>query len=249
MVRSRFHMLESFTSGFLLAGYYRKPEMKLKDDDRTLSPTGRRLTEMYHLMLRHFGPQGWWPAEGPLEMMVGAVLTQNTNWGNVERAVENLRREGLLDVQRLHDIPPEALAACIRPAGYFNVKAGRLKNLVRFVVEHYQGDLNLMLRETPGTLRHGLLAVKGIGPETADSIVLYAGHHPFFVVDAYTHRILARHHMIDEEASYHDIQELMTDALPVDVSLFQEFHALIVRTGKECCRKTPRCDTCPVQGV
>lgn len=213
------------------------------------TPTGRRLMEMYRLMLDRFGPQGWWPAENPFEMMVGAVLTQNTNWGNVERAIENLRREELLAVHRIHDVQPEVLAAAIRPAGYFNVKAGRLKNLIRFIVESYGGDVDLLLQEAPDSLRYGLLGIKGIGPETADSIALYAARHPFFVVDAYTHRILARHQMVEEQSSYQEIQELFTDALPADVPLFQEFHALIVRTAKECCRKTPRCDICPIQGV
>lgn len=213
------------------------------------SPTGRRLVEMYRLMLDRFGPQGWWPAENPFEMMVGAVLTQNTNWANVERAIENLRGEELLDVQRLHDIPPEVLADAIRPAGYFNVKAGRLKNLIRFIVERYGGDVDLLLQEGPDALRNGLLGIKGIGPETADSIALYAARHPFFVVDAYTYRILVRHRMMEEHASYHEIQELFMDALPVDVPLYQEFHALIVRTGKECCRKKPLCDICSLQGV
>ncbi len=213
------------------------------------SSTGRRLMEMYRLMLDRFGPQGWWPAENPFEMMVGAVLTQNTNWSNVARAVENLRREELLDVHRLHDVPPEDLAAAIRPAGYFNIKAGRLKNLIRFIMERYGGEVDLMLQEGPDALRHGLLGIKGIGPETADSIALYAAQHPFFVVDAYTHRILARHRMVEEQASYYEIQELFMDALPVDVPLYQEFHALIVRTGKDCCRKKPRCEICPIQGV
>jgi endonuclease III related protein len=205
--------------------------------------------EMYGFMLDRFGPQGWWPADSPFEMMVGAVLTQNTNWGNVERAIGNLQRERLLEVGRLNALTQDALAAVIRPAGYFNIKAARLKNLVRFIVEQYQGEVEAMLRAAPDTLRAGLLEIKGIGPETADSIALYAAGHPFFVVDAYTHRILARHGMAGEEASYHELQEMIMDSLPVDVPLYREFHALIVKTGKECCRRKPRCDTCPLEGL
>jgi len=220
-----------------------------KDEHRPVSPRGRRLMEMYRLMLDRFGPQGWWPAAGPFEVIVGAVLTQNTNWGNVERAIENLRRKDLLDIHRLHTVPVDVLSGAIRPAGYFNVKAGRLKNLIRFIVEQYRGNLDLMLQEDADTLRNGLLGVKGVGPETADSIALYAAEHPFFIVDAYTYRILSRHHMVEEQVSYDYMQELFMDALPKDVPLYQEFHALIVRTGKECCRKTPRCDVCPICGV
>ena len=143
-------------------------------------------------MLNHFGPQNWWPADTPLEMMIGAILTQNTNWGNVEKAITNLKNEGLLNTGSLHEISHEDLAARIRPAGYFNIKAGRLKNLIKFIVEEYEGDVHHLLEEDIMTLRSGLLGVKGVGPETADSIVLYAGHKPVFVVDTYTYRILNR---------------------------------------------------------
>ena len=204
---------------------------------------------MYDRMHGHFGPQGWWPAETPLEMIVGAVLTQNTNWGNVEKALANLKERDLLTLDRLHRLPPETLADAIRPAGYYNIKAGRLKNLIRYVMEEHEGSLSRMLDEDRRTLREGLLGVKGIGPETADSIVLYGAHQPVFVVDAYTHRILSRHGLAEEQASYDELQALFMDTLPEDVPLYQEFHALIVRTGKEYCRKTPLCDRCPVRDL
>lgn len=218
-------------------------------NEKSGSPTGERLTTMYRLLLEQFGPQGWWPAETPFEMMAGAVLTQNTNWENVKKALGNLEREGLLDPARLHALGVDALARAIRPAGYYNVKARRLKNLVRLIVERYGGEVSAMLGEGPGELRDALLGVNGIGPETADSIVLYAAGHPVFVVDAYTHRILSRHDLVDEEASYDEIQATFSDALPEDVPLFREFHALIVMAGKTYCRKRPLCERCPLQGL
>jgi len=210
------------------------------------SPTGERLLKFYHAMLSRFGPQNWWPAETPMEMIIGAVLTQNTNWANVEKAIENLRKDDLLDAPSLHHMSPEALAERIRPAGYFNVKARRLKNLIAFLMADYQGDVRLLLEEEAGTLRDGLLGVNGVGPETADSIVLYAAHKPLFVVDAYTFRILSRHDLVEDSCTYEELQEIFMDALPEDTQLFQEFHALIVRTGKEFCRKKPLCGSCPL---
>ncbi|MCF8061482.1 MAG: endonuclease III domain-containing protein [Deltaproteobacteria bacterium] len=218
-------------------------------NEKSGSPTGERLMTMYGRLLDHFGPQEWWPAETPFEMMVGSVLTQNTSWSNVEKALSNLEREGLLDVGRLRAVGTEALALAIRPAGYYNVKAKRLKNLVELIVERYGGDVPSMLVEDPEALRSALLGVSGIGPETADSIVLYAAGHPVFVVDAYTHRILSRHDLVDEGASYDEIQATFSDALPEDVPLFREFHALIVMAGKTYCRKRPLCERCPIQGL
>lgn len=211
------------------------------------SPTAQRLREMFDLLLERFGPQKWWPAETPFEVMVGAVLTQNTSWRNVEKAVANLKAGGLLSPHNLRDIPLSALASEIRPAGYFNVKAKRLKNLIGFIVEGYGGDLGLMLDADPVVLREGLLSVKGIGPETADSILLYAASIPVFVIDAYTFRILQRHAMADQTASYEELQSLFTDHLPEDPQLFNEFHALIVRIGKEYCRRKPLCERCPLK--
>jgi endonuclease-3 related protein len=190
-------------------------------DFETHSLTGQALMEMHGLLLDHFGPQNWWPAETELEVMIGAVLTQNTNWKNVEKA--------------------------IRPAGYFNIKAKRLKNLIHFIRDRYRSDLLLFLAEETQTLRKGLLSVKGIGPETADSILLYAARRPIFVIDAYTHRILSRHGMTEEQGTYDELQELFMDHLPQDPTFFNEFHALIVQTGKQYCRKKPLCHRCPLE--
>lgn len=202
--------------------------------------------EMFNLMLKHFGPQHWWPGETEIEMMVGAVLTQNTSWTNVEKAIKNLKDKGILNIQSLHAISLPALADEIRPAGYFNVKAGRLKNLISFIVERFDGDMSRLLMEKTDTLREGLLSVKGVGPETADSILLYAAKRPVFVIDAYTYRILARHGIVEDQITYYELQELFTSNLAEDDGLFNEFHALIVRTGKEFCRGKPLCNHCPL---
>ena len=210
------------------------------------SLSGQRLTEMFSLLLRHFGPQDWWPAETELEVMVGAVLTQNTNWGNVEKAISNLKKQGMLSLQGLFTSSAPELAEAIRPAGYFNIKAKRLKNLIGFIVKRYGSDLEVFLGEETHALREALVSVKGIGPETADSILLYAAHRPVFVIDAYTYRILSRHGMIEQEASYHELQQLFMNNLPEDIDMFNEFHALLVRTGKQYCRKKPHCQLCPL---
>jgi endonuclease-3 related protein len=229
-----------------LTGPVKAIKIKGKGDTHLFDSAGQRLMEMFHHLLNHFGPQKWWPAQTELEMMVGAVLTQNTNWKNVEKAIENLKRGSLLSLRDLRLLSISELAEAIRPAGYFNIKAKRLKNLIDFIVEHYQADLSIFLKEETETLRQGLLSVKGIGPETADSILLYAARRPIFVIDAYTHRILRRHGMTDEQASYHELQALFTDHLPDDPALFNEFHALIVKTGKEYCRRKPLCNLCPL---
>ncbi len=213
-----------------------------------ITPMNKRLMVMHDRLLNHFGPQEWWPAQSKFEVIIGAVLTQNTNWKNVERAIENLRRARLLSLSELHTISQSELAEKIRPAGYFNIKANRLKNLINFIYEVYSGDLDTLLQDETGHLREGLLSVKGIGPETADSILLYAAERPIFVIDAYTHRILARHQMCDETTDYYTLQDLFATHLPEDTSLFNEFHALIVRTGKDFCKKKPFCEKCPLNG-
>jgi endonuclease III related protein len=201
-------------------------------------------------LLAHFGPQHWWPGDSSFEVMVGAVLTQNTNWLNVSRALANLKNENLLSFESLEALPPEILADRIRPCGYYRLKTGRLKNLLALIREEYHGDLRAFFGEEPARLREKLLAVKGIGPETADSIILYAAGQPIFVVDAYTHRILSRHRLIFEEAGYQEIQELFMEALPPDAALFNEYHALLVRLGKEFCKKNePRCSECPIRDL
>ncbi len=212
------------------------------------SSTGNKLMEMYNRMLNHFGPQHWWPGESELEMMAGAVLTQNTSWKNVEKAIGNLKGKGILNVEGIRNMPADMLAEEIRPAGYFNIKAGRLKNLINFIVERYSGDVDLLLEEKTEALREGLLSVKGVGAETADSILLYAARRPVFVIDAYTYRILNRHGLVEDQIDYYGLQSLFKDNLPEDEALFNEFHALIVRTGKDLCRGKPLCDSCPLKG-
>ena len=206
-----------------------------------------KVFEIYEILLGHFGPQGWWPGDTPFEIMVGAVLTQNTNWVNVSRAIDNLKKNDLLSFEKIHDLPVELLAEKIKSAGYFNLKAARLKNLLNFIGDEYNGSLEDMLHEDALNLRAKILTVKGIGPETADSILLYAGNKPVFVIDTYTHRIFARHDIIAEEDGYYEIQEYFTLSLPEDVELFNEYHALIVRLGKEFCKKSkPLCRRCPL---
>ncbi len=204
----------------------------------------RRVFEVLHAA---WGPQGWWPGETPLEVCVGAILTQNTAWTNVEKAVTRLRAAEALDVQVLHEADPAVLAEWIRPAGYFNVKARRLQAFTTLVIESYGGEVERLLGEDPPRLRERLLAVKGIGPETADSILLYAAHHPVFVVDAYTRRVLERHGWMDPAASYDDVARAFTDQLERDAPLFNEYHALIVNLGKDWCRPRPRCNACPLR--
>ena len=205
------------------------------------------LIEMYDLLLKHFGPQNWWPAETDLEVMIGAVLTQNTNWNNVEKAIENLKKRGILTLDKLFSVRLEDLALEIRPAGYYNIKASRLKNLINYLFESFHGDLQNVFDTGTVTLREGLLSVKGIGPETADSILLYAFGRPVFVIDAYTYRILNRHGLFEDQASYEELQEFFQSHLPEEASLYNEFHALIVMAGKNFCRKKPLCDICPLE--
>ena len=207
---------------------------------------GQRLLEMFELLLAHFGPQNWWPAKTELEVMIGAILTQNTNWTNVEKAISNLKNKDLVSLDGLVSLSIEDLAKEIRPAGYYNIKAKRLKNLINFIFDQYDGDLSGFLQENPDRLREGLLSVNGVGPETADSIILYAAKRPLFVIDTYTHRILNRHAMAGEEATYYELQRLFMDHLPEDAPLFNEFHALIVQAGKNYCRKKPLCEDCPL---
>ena len=209
-----------------------------------------KVYEIYEILLDYFGPQEWWPGETPFEVMVGAVLTQNTNWVNVSKAIGNLKREDLLSFNKMHDLPVELLAEKIKPAGYFNLKARRLKNLLNFISEEYFGSIEDMFGEDTLSLREKILTVKGIGPETADSILLYAGNKPVFVVDTYTHRIFSRHNVIAEEEGYYEIQEYFTLSLPEDVGLYNEYHALIVRLGKEFCKKSkPLCSKCPLNDL
>ncbi len=210
--------------------------------------TQQRLETLYQKMFAHFGPQKWWPGESGLEVVVGAILTQNTNWNNVEKAIANLKGVGLLRLPALLELPQALLAEYIRPAGYYNIKAARLHNLLGLVRERYDDSLENLFALPLPELREQLLAVKGIGPETADSIILYAAGKPIFVVDSYTQRILLRHNLIDETCDYHALQDLFMDNLPADVAMYNEYHALLVQTGKRFCKKSnPLCENCPLR--
>ncbi len=214
-----------------------------------LSPAdvGLTLRRLFEVLSAALGPMRWWPAKTPFEVIVGAILTQNTAWVNVERAIGNLRRERLLTPRALERAPMTKLARLVRPSGYFRQKAKKLKAFVRFLRREYAGSLAKMFRRPTGELRERLLAVHGIGPETADSILLYAGNHPVFVVDAYTKRILARHALAGEKMGYEEIRELFESHLRRDTTLYNEFHALLVNVGKNWCRtKAPRCSECPL---
>jgi endonuclease-3 related protein len=196
------------------------------------------------------GPMRWWPARTPFEVIVGAILTQNTSWGNVERAIANLRSAQMLRPSAIAAARISRLATLVRPSGYFRQKAKKLKAFVRFLQGEYGGSLKRMFDTPTGVLREQLLAVHGIGPETADSILLYAGNHPVFVVDAYTHRIFGRHGITNGKPEYESVRALVEAALPRDSQLLNEFHALIVNTGKNWCRKKdPRCADCPLRSL
>jgi len=202
----------------------------------------------YEVMSRALGPMYWWPAQTPFEVIVGAILTQSTAWVNVERAIANLRSARLLTPSAMLAVRSQQLAEMVRPSGYFRQKAKKLKAFVRFLQAEYGGSLKRMFERPTLELREKLLDVHGIGPETADSILLYAGNHPVFVVDAYTHRILERHGIASGKRDYEGVRSFIEDALPRSPELYNEFHALIVNTGKNWCRKkAPRCEECPLR--
>ena len=205
------------------------------------------LLKIYQSLYNYFGPLNWWPGDTPFEIMVGAILTQNTSWSNVEKAINNLKKENLLEPRKLYRTNQEKLAQLIKPSGYYNIKARRLKNFVNIFVNDFEGSAEKMFSGDGRELRKKLLKVNGIGPETADSILLYAGRKPYFVVDAYTKRIFSRHKLISKDASYHQIQEFFSQNLDRDVKLFNEFHAQIVMLGKTICTsKNPNCAKCPI---
>jgi endonuclease-3 related protein len=234
------------------------------------------IVRYYSALYHRWGPQNWWPAQSRLEVVAGAYLTQNTNWSNVEKAIANLRRAQVLNVRGLREVPLPQLERLVRPSGYFRQKAQRLKNFIRYLDKNYQGSLDKMFAQPTEQLRAELLALDGVGPETADSILLYAGNHPVFVVDAYTRRVLERHQIITPKTTYEQIRALMEQAIgraeakslaatnpgrqprhPVSrmsraprgelAQHYNELHALIVRAGNEHCRSTPKCEECPLR--
>jgi endonuclease III related protein len=206
------------------------------------------LREYFEALLDAHGPQSWWPGRTAFEVIVGAILTQNTSWNNVEAAITNLQREKLLTPRGIENVPPGKLRRLIRSSGYFRQKTKTLKAFVAFLRREYQGSLARMFRVPTATLREQLLDVRGIGPETADSILLYAGQHRVFVVDAYARRVLERHGLTNGKPGYEDIRQLFERSLPADATLYNEFHALIVHTGKHFCRaRAPRCEECALK--
>jgi len=204
------------------------------------------LQEIYARLSAFFGPQRWWPAETPFEVILGAILTQNTAWKNVAAAIGNLRRHDLLIFENLCRLDAQQLAVLVRPSGFYNQKAKKIRTFCNHILTKWGGSLEGFLAQDLGPLRSELLSIRGIGPETADSIILYAAFKPSFVVDTYTYRIFSRHGWVEESISYEDLREYFMGGLDSDVSFFQEFHALIVRTGHLYCRKTALCDRCPL---
>jgi endonuclease III related protein len=214
------------------------------------SPVQPHLRPYYDALFAAHGPQHWWPGRTPFEIIVGAVLVQNTSWTNVATAIENLRRAKLLTPRAIENVSTRRLTRLIRSSGYFRQKTKKLKNFVYFLRSAYQGSLAKMFLAPTPTLRDQLLAVHGIGPETADSILLYAAKHPVFVVDAYTRRLLERHGLANPRLDYEQVQKLFEQSLSPDVALYNEFHALIVHTGKHFCRpRNPRCGECPLKSL
>ncbi len=207
------------------------------------------LTGIYTSLYGHFGPQHWWPGNTPFEVAIGAILTQNTNWGNVEKAIANINVKKAMNAKALHKMPHKQLASLIRPAGYFNVKAKRLKAFLNFLCNDYRGSMQRMRKVDTSSMRKSLLSVNGVGPETADSILLYALDKPVFVIDTYTKRVMSRHGLVAENVSYHELQEVFHKNLPLDVQLFNEYHALFVMAGKNYCKPRPKCTGCPLEGV
>ena len=206
-----------------------------------------QLTEIYQLLFDSFGPQHWWPGQTQFEIITGAILTQNTSWANVEKAIANLKSADCLTPEKLYHLDVSELAEFIRPAGYYNIKTKRLKNFINWLFDNYDGQLANLETFDTDQLRAELLAINGIGFETADSILLYALERPVFVVDAYTARIAFRHQLIEPDANYEQLRELFQSNLPEDTQLFNEYHALLVRVGKEFCKPKARCPGCPLE--
>ena len=211
--------------------------------------TGQTIQQIYGLLFERFGPQHWWPGETKDEIIAGAILTQNTNWQNVEKAILNLKKASVMSLEKLYSLEQLQLAQLIRPAGYYNIKAKRLKAFLKWLFERHNGSLAEIEAIHTENLREELLQIKGVGRETADSILLYAFDRPVFVVDAYTYRIATRHLLIEPQCGYEELQSLFGDNLDNDIQVFNEYHALLVRNGKEFCRPQARCEGCPLENL
>jgi len=216
--------------------------MESRRVDKLLKSIYQRLTDAY-------GPQYWWPAEEPFEVMVGAILTQSAAWRNAQKAISNLKAAGVLSPRAINQLSVSELAQIIRPCGYYNAKATKLKALVEWLRSQYSNDINGLIPVDTETLRQQLLSIHGIGPETADSILLYAAGKPAFVVDAYTRRVIDRVGIQPQVKSYNGYQRLFIDNLEVDEGLFNEYHALLVKLAKEACRKKPLCRQCCLSDI
>ena len=207
-----------------------------------------KIIKIYTTLYKSFGPQHWWPGETPFEIMIGAILTQNTNWKNVEKAISNIKNKDLLDPFKLNSISNNELQTLIKPSGFYRLKAKRLKNFLEYFIKDFNGSIENMKKLDRDKLRDYLLSIKGIGKETADSIILYALSKAIFVVDTYTQRILSRHNLIKLGEDYELIQSIFHNTLPENVKLFHEYHALLVKIGKEFCFKnSPLGDKCPLK--
>ena|SRR5579859_5340764 len=255
-----------------------RPMIRWTDDPMARFPAPPRpaILDYYRALLAHFGPQNWWPAQSRFEVIVGAYLTQNTNWSNVEKAMANLRRARALGLNAMRDLPLKKLETLVRPSGYFRQKARNLKTFIHFLDKRYSGSLDRMFSQPTAKLRAELLELNGVGPETADSIMLYAGNHPVFVVDAYTRRIFQRHGIVTAKTGYEEIRKLIEETVsgaepgslllqehgadprhPVSrmsrasrtelAQHYNELHALIVKIGNQLCRATPDCEGCPLK--
>lgn len=218
----------------------RRGGVELRADRREL------LQDIHDRLFAAFGPQHWWPAETPFEVILGAILTQNTAWKNVVKAIDNLRGQDLLNLHGICQIPVDELAILIRSSGFYNQKARKIKTFCNHIQSSREGSLEKLFWQDMDSLRAELLGIRGIGPETADSIVLYAAFQPSFVVDAYTYRVFSRHGWVSETLTYDELRDYFMEALEPDVPFFQEFHALLVRTGHLYCRKKPQCEFCPL---
>lgn len=211
-------------------------------------PAGEVLLRYYEALFARFGPQRWWPARTRLEVILGAILTQNTNWNNASIALRRLRSAGLLNFAKLRKASIAELETCIRPAGFYRQKARTIKAFLAWLSENASGSLARFFHQPEETLRRALLGVKGLGSETADAILLYAGRKPYFVADAYTRRILSRHGLVSPQANYAETQEFIHRHLPKEEGLYNEFHALLVEIGKRYCRRNEAlCDGCPLE--
>ncbi len=207
------------------------------------------ILEIYERLLSRYSKQNWWPSESRFEVIIGAILTQNTNWHNVEKAIKNLKNANILNTEKMYQCDSQTLAELIRPSGYYNIKTKRIKNFLKWLFENYDGQIEALEPLEMSYLREELLSINGIGNETADSILLYGLEKPTFIVDSYTARMLGRHGLIDSYCGYDDIKELFESNLDKDAKLYNEYHALIVTLGKEHCKKRPICDGCPLESL